>query len=745
VAEPGVGARALPESEPFFGRTEELGRLRALSRALARGRGRSVCLLARPGWGKSELLRAWSRRLFEEGEVLPFLHGFAAAGDPARRGVEYVDSFARQCLAFRRRDPSLLLRPITPAEALEGVRAAWGEGGALLADARHAAAEAGAGPDLAEAALVPHRFAALTGAPVVCLLDDLELLGARPEGGRTLLPAEAVGSRLAPAVVSCADGGAPARILGAAAAAALETWRLGPLSDGASAQLLRHLLRTEGIDLDGEGQEELVRRAAGSPLYLQAILRAAAERAGAGTVRVVRAYAAAVCSGEIARFWGGLLAAAIPERATRGTAVEVLSYCLRDPSAAPEVGRLGARMFKPEPEIERALAGLARAGVARVECTRVHVDADPVFRDYVRALYRREFGGSAPAAVAAAVAAEAVRSAPADRAGRARGALRATLATLLEAWDGQQVPAVLFDEPAYRARFGALAPEAAAEALRAETDRVTLPRVVAVASGRVGQGTSPADLEVDALAWGWRADPADPEAEVAWVARYLPGGAAGAAGLQEFEELTTALQAAGDLPSTRLVRWAIVGGPLDAAGAAAAGRLRLATSTTVQVEALAAVLGLRVALAVPAPVPAAPAALELEMTIPTADDAELVAARALEQLAENAGLDPEETGRVKMALVEACINAFEHSGRRDGKVRLAFSVGGGELRIRVENRGRPMGAAAPAAAGEGGLRKRGWGLTLMRELMDEVRLEPREDGVSLVMVKRVAGKEGSGG
>jgi anti-sigma regulatory factor (Ser/Thr protein kinase) len=70
-------------------------------------------------------------------------------------------------------------------------------------------------------------------------------------------------------------------------------------------------------------------------------------------------------------------------------------------------------------------------------------------------------------------------------------------------------------------------------------------------------------------------------------------------------------------------------------------------------------------------------------------------------------------------------------------VRLVFSVAGGRLQMRVENRGRPLAALpSPAAAGREA-RGRGWGLTLIRELVDEVALEPREDGVSLLMVKHL--------
>ena len=127
------------------------------------------------------------------------------------------------------------------------------------------------------------------------------------------------------------------------------------------------------------------------------------------------------------------------------------------------------------------------------------------------------------------------------------------------------------------------------------------------------------------------------------------------------------------------------------------------------------------------------------MVIPRAADAELVAARALEQLAENLGMSQEDSGRLKTALVEACINAFEHSGDRDGRVRLWFAAAGGRLVVRVENRGRSL-ASLPAPAAGGAPRRRGWGLTLMRQLLDEVRIEPREDGVSLVLEKEIGGR-----
>jgi anti-sigma regulatory factor (Ser/Thr protein kinase) len=60
--------------------------------------------------------------------------------------------------------------------------------------------------------------------------------------------------------------------------------------------------------------------------------------------------------------------------------------------------------------------------------------------------------------------------------------------------------------------------------------------------------------------------------------------------------------------------------------------------------------------------------------------------------------------------------------------------------MRVENRGRPLPALPARAAAGRDAGGRGWGLSLIRELVDEVALEPREDGVSLLMVQHLGGE-----
>jgi serine/threonine-protein kinase RsbW len=134
-----------------------------------------------------------------------------------------------------------------------------------------------------------------------------------------------------------------------------------------------------------------------------------------------------------------------------------------------------------------------------------------------------------------------------------------------------------------------------------------------------------------------------------------------------------------------------------------------------------------------------------EMTIPMASDAELVAARAVEQIGRNINLKPDVINRLQLALIEACINAMEHSGSYERNVLLKFTVRPDKIEISIESPGR---AFAPDAAGEPDIEeklrsrhKRGWGLKLMHEFMDEVKVERIEDRTRVVLIKNISTSE----
>ena len=129
---------------------------------------------------------------------------------------------------------------------------------------------------------------------------------------------------------------------------------------------------------------------------------------------------------------------------------------------------------------------------------------------------------------------------------------------------------------------------------------------------------------------------------------------------------------------------------------------------------------------------------EYEMVVPMGDDTEMIAAHAIEDIARRHDFQPRAINQIKTALVEACINAAEHSHSPDRKIYQKFTVEEDKLIITISNRGvkLPLNKIEKSVENiEPSEGRRGWGLKLMRKLMDEVTFEQVDDGTRISMVK----------
>lgn len=134
---------------------------------------------------------------------------------------------------------------------------------------------------------------------------------------------------------------------------------------------------------------------------------------------------------------------------------------------------------------------------------------------------------------------------------------------------------------------------------------------------------------------------------------------------------------------------------------------------------------------------------EVKLTLPLAPDMELAASKTATAMAELLRMSPDKIDEVRMAVVEACINAIEHSRAPDRKVYLTFEVLGEHepevLRITVRDEGvgfAPEDVEEPSIERKiSAARKRGWGLKIIRGLMDSVDIVSGTDGTSIVMTK----------
>jgi len=131
---------------------------------------------------------------------------------------------------------------------------------------------------------------------------------------------------------------------------------------------------------------------------------------------------------------------------------------------------------------------------------------------------------------------------------------------------------------------------------------------------------------------------------------------------------------------------------------------------------------------------------KVELTIPIIPDMELAATQTAEVVAKHMNLDEEKRAEIGMALIEACINAFEHSKTEKKEIEIRFIIEHDSLIIKVTDRGVGFDKSKVEIPKiESKLtdeRKRGWGLQLIQELMDTVEFESTEEGTTVTMTKK---------
>lgn len=134
--------------------------------------------------------------------------------------------------------------------------------------------------------------------------------------------------------------------------------------------------------------------------------------------------------------------------------------------------------------------------------------------------------------------------------------------------------------------------------------------------------------------------------------------------------------------------------------------------------------------------------VRFDMTLPMVKEAELVAAQGLEQIGKNLNLDQDAVGQLQIAVIEACINAMEHSKGTEKKIYVSVAADGDSLEVSIESAGRefivqesgePFGDRESMKAPG-----RGWGIKLMKRFADEVRFEKTARGTKTVLVKKLA-------
>tara|TARA_B100000941_G_C28500254_1_gene553667 strand:- start:1864 stop:2283 length:420 start_codon:yes stop_codon:yes gene_type:complete len=129
----------------------------------------------------------------------------------------------------------------------------------------------------------------------------------------------------------------------------------------------------------------------------------------------------------------------------------------------------------------------------------------------------------------------------------------------------------------------------------------------------------------------------------------------------------------------------------------------------------------------------------VELKLPIIPDIELSATKTAEVISKHMNLSEEKSAEVSMALIESCINAFEHSKTKE--IFIHFIIEPDKLTVKVIDKGVGFDKSKVEIPNiENKLnsdeRKRGWGLQLVSELMDSVEYNSDESGTTVTMTKK---------
>lgn len=745
-------ARVAPED--FVGRTRELKRMTSLAQHRTRPRG--LLLLAAPAAGASELLRQAYDQLFQQrGGPAPIY--FALSRDDSTTvgaAHRFLYTFLLQLIAHRRGAARLLDAPPTMHDLVELAAASDYEWVARLVQAYDRERASGDQRTLLRLCLGAPQQAAACGSRTIVMFDDAHL--ADQLHGEASFGAELARVAIA-AEVPFVLAGLRRRMLGLyielnerAPFDGMEILHLPQLGDDEARTLIEKLARLHRIEVHDETRDLLVQQLTGTPFYITALMQAAqAQGRGLTSFRECQqVYVDELMGGRMNRRFHALLEEIAPVVTQRRALVRMLhEAAMTDGGKSPvEVWR--RKLNWEAVELQRIMSELHIYELANLNSTVIEIGSSLVWRDYLRTSYRLEVAAEPRALVVANTLIEILKRAPQTMARKYRREAALKVPELLLRFNFQRIPSSLLDYDRFAQAYKGVKAEEMAAGLDAETDLTRLPQMVHTAScaSLYPPMLQAGDEERCVAGHGFDTSPYTDANQVVWlVAEIESKQQAGRALTEEWCERLMQMAQACRFGSVRL--WLIAPEGFTEEACQLLKQRGAFGSSIQQLELLAARISPDLAL-VKRPTTARD---EYEMVIPMGRDTELIAAHTIEQIARRLEFQPEAINQIKTALIEACINAAEHSNCPDRKIYQRFLVEDDKLVITVSSRGI---AISPFAVSNGQIAnsnesngspkgRRGWGLKLIRTLMDEVEFERVDDGTRLRMTKYLRKQEGN--
>jgi serine/threonine-protein kinase RsbW len=685
-------------------------------------------LLAAPSNGASELLRqTYDHLFFEQEEIIPVYFAVRKSDRSAyNAALRFLQTFLVQAVAFRRRDPKILDSSPEVCELAEIAAPEDGYWIDRLIETCQATSKLNDDRAFISQALSAPLRAAAHGARVFVMIDDLHNAEYFDSGIDLLEELREIFSRTGtPFVFS----GHRRFLFGKMDFEALS---LEPLSFTDAGLLAENLARRYKVAINDQTRDLIAVQLQGNPARTKFLIQAAGGKKLEldSFQRVEQSYADELFGGRLGKQYETLFSGIVPNPDVQRSILGLIYDSLATGNVKTPIESWQNRTGLGDTEFYRVINLLNSAELVRLVSGHIEaMEEDRVLTDHIQARFRLEVVAENRALVVGETLSGFVKRAPQIMANFYRRNSALGLRELMSVFDGQEIAPALIDYGRFKAEYKGAPDDEIIKALAAEEEKITLPQIIYTAHtvtlySAIGQVT---EKERSAVALGFQENKYTDEGEIVWIAAEIDSKLEAAADTVEFwcDRLEmVALMC--NFANYRV--WLVAPEGFSPEALDILSQRNAFGSSRRQVELLIK------ALKAEDIVGEKLRPNEYEMIVPMGDDTELIAAHAIEDIARRHHFQPKAINQIKTALVEACINAAEHSHSPDRKIYQRFVVEDDRIVITISNRGLRLAdkEAVEVQPSEG---RRGWGLKLMRSLMDEVKLEQVDDGTRISMTK----------
>jgi serine/threonine-protein kinase RsbW len=732
----------------FVGHSGELDRI--LNLALGREFARGILMASEPGVGSSELLRQAFDAVFEtQRGVVPIYFPFPYRDTTVTSiAQQFLHAALLHYISYRRANPGLCKAVLSVGDLLDlalPADAEWVEKAIVSSERERTGGNEGS---YVRSCLSVLRRMKEAGVKTLLLLDDVHHL-AEFEGGASIADEFA---RAALSFTSSFVFSGLRRVIVEQFSDTPElldnsvVMRIEQLDPEHARLLAERASRRFGISLNDQTRDLVAQEFGGRPLFMTSFLHAAAENSVPLTSfrECQQLYLNEVMGGRVNRYFNGLFDRLSLSPSVRRNLTRVLFESRLIDNGKISIDVLRRRLEVDASLVEHIVRGLNAFELVAFSTNFLEVNGNSLpWLDYLHTRYRLEVSEEPRALVFADTLLDLLKRAPQTMARHYRREASLGLQDTLRQFNCQRLPASLFHYDRFKRAYKGAEEEEIISGLDAEVELIRLPQVVHVAScAAFDPGMQQhCDEERCAVAHGFEAASYSDSNEIIWLAIEIESKLEVGRGVTEVwcDRLTAMARSCG---FTRVRLWLVTPEGFSDEALAVLNERNVFNSSRQQFELISSKLQ-------PETVRRAESAAidEFEMVIPMGDDSELIAAHTVEQIARRMNFGAEEINQIKTALVEACINAAEHSLSPDRKIYQQFRLESDKLVVTVSSRGvvpastngqkPPLSAIGAPGDAEGAKGRRGWGLQLIQSLMDEVEFETVDDGTRLKMTKYV--------